>query len=557
MMTRIRERLFRIRHNYTNPLDYQRARGLLLTNSIIMVAWAVWLFGSAIPSLLAGSALESEIVVTLVILPVFVYVNNRLIQRGRVNIAAGLLVAFLGISIVPAVLDGISRATVMLLILPVVSAAVLLNRRGTLFVAAIALLTLIISAATQSQITIVERYIPAETVTQDFVLVLLILGLSLAFLFIFGGSSEQIVRQALVDVDDAQAVASLGSWLGTNPSENTVLTQTVDLIRSQLGYAYAGIYLLDSADRLVRATGTGTGSVARFGSASAIQQAIRLRKPVIVTLQSEPEERAHLLPSIHSGIAIPLIHAERVIGVLDIQSATQTPFSSTDTRLLSLLADQAALALHQSRALADLQTHLQTQRATAERLEEQLLTYRQRGQQAIENAWIRYLQGRGKAALGFDIDPDNIITAASDLPQTMRATLHSGELKVETVGDEQIINVPIVFRDQILGAMSFTIPAGQEISQRQLEMAQVVSNRLALALENTRLFEQSQAQALRERKATEVGNLLLGSTDVATVLNVAAASFNEALGAVQTRIYVERDAWVESMGSGLPSEEAL
>jgi len=127
---------------------------------------------------------------------------------------------------------------------------------------------------------------------------------------------------------------------------------------------------------------------------------------------------------------------------------------------------------------------------------------------------------------------------------------------VESSGDTQVINVPITFRDHTLGAMSFTIAKGEEIGARQLEMARVVSNRLALALENTRLFEQSQAQVQRERKASELGNLLLGSTDVSAVLNLAAESFNEALGAVQTRIYVEREAWTESMGR-TQREEAL
>jgi hypothetical protein len=58
-------------------------------------------------------------------------------------------------------------------------------------------------------------------------------------------------------------------------------------------------------------------------------------------------------------------------------------------------------------------------------------------------------------------------------------------------------------------------------------------------LENKRLFEQSRAQALRESKANQVGNLLLSSTDIETVLNLAAQNFNEALGAVQTKIHLQ------------------
>ncbi len=53
------------------------------------------------------------------------------------------------------------------------------------------------------------------------------------------------------------------------------------------------------------------------------------------------------------------------------------------------------------------------------------------------------------------------------------------------------------------------------------------------------LFEQTQAQAFRERKATEVANMLIGATDVRSVLERAAETFNEALGAVSTRITLQ------------------
>ncbi len=136
---------------------------------------------------------------------------------------------------------------------------------------------------------------------------------------------------------------------------------------------------------------------------------------------------------------------------------------------------------------------------------------------------------------------------ADDLPDTLHNTLASSTLQVETVNDERIINVPIVFRDQTLGAMSFAIPKDQELSERQVEMARIVAERLALALENTRLFEQSQAQALRERKASEINSVLIGATDVRSVLSLAAENFNEALGAIHTRIYIQPESLAEPL----------
>ena len=70
-------------------------------------------------------------------------------------------------------------------------------------------------------------------------------------------------------------------------------------------------------------------------------------------------------------------------------------------------------------------------------------------------------------------------------------------------------------------------------------MLRTVANRLGVALESNRLLEQTQAQAQRERKASEIGGLLLSETDMEAVLELAVDNFNEALGAVHTRVYLE------------------
>jgi hypothetical protein len=50
---------------------------------------------------------------------------------------------------------------------------------------------------------------------------------------------------------------------------------------------------------------------------------------------------------------------------------------------------------------------------------------------------------------------------------------------------------------------------------------------------------------VRERRANEATNLLISATNVEAVMNVAAASFNEALGAIHTRIHLQPSAMNE------------
>jgi GAF domain-containing protein len=103
----------------------------------------------------------------------------------------------------------------------------------------------------------------------------------------------------------------------------------------------------------------------------------------------------------------------------------------------------------------------------------------------------------------------------------------------------QIVSVPIMLNNEVFGAMSFRVPQERALTERQLDTVRAIARRLALALENRRLYEQSQAQVMRERRANEVANALLSATEVQTVLRLAVENFNEALGAINTEIAVQ------------------
>jgi GAF domain-containing protein len=89
--------------------------------------------------------------------------------------------------------------------------------------------------------------------------------------------------------------------------------------------------------------------------------------------------------------------------------------------------------------------------------------------------------------------------------------------------------------------MTFDIPLDRPVGERQLELARIVADRLGQALENAQLVDQSSSQALRERKASEVSATLISATDVRAVLAIAAETFNEAMGAVATRVTLQPD----------------
>ena len=164
-------------------------------------------------------------------------------------------------------------------------------------------------------------------------------------------------------------------------------------------------------------------------------------------------------------------------------------------------------------------------------------------QQAIVTAWTDYLDQRDQRIIGFDINEMSMQLIPTDyLPEHMRSALDRNDVSTYEEEGQQHVTLPIQLRGQTLGAASFSVPNNRPVTRRQIEIMRNVIQRLALALDNKRLFEQSQSQAQRESKANEIASLLLSSTDMDTVLHLAVTNFNDALGAVQTQIQLFSEA---------------
>jgi diguanylate cyclase (GGDEF)-like protein len=109
---------------------------------------------------------------------------------------------------------------------------------------------------------------------------------------------------------------------------------------------------------------------------------------VVENIQDHPIYKNTPLDWSGSIIGIPLKMEETVVGVMNLSRSTTGGFTSAEMRLMSLLADQAAVAisnasLHQMisrKAYSDTVTGLPNRRALDERLEQEVLLARRTGQ---------------------------------------------------------------------------------------------------------------------------------------------------------------------------------
>lgn len=550
MIARLRDRFFRVRAIYANPVDRQRANALLLANWGIAVIIALWI--PINPGNLDGLDLN-VLVVSAAILAVC-WLNYTFIQTGQLRRASWLFVgiltaATLQVSFVAP--DGsltISSANMIALAVPLVAAGALLNRRGLAIIGLILVIGVLVAAFMQSQNSAPVTVVPARIVLFDLFTILLGLVVLAALLAALISSLDQTTAEMQSDLEGRSLLLELSAELQAVNERAAILARTMEMLRDRFRVVFSQIYLLDETGErlipiintdLVRQEMSGTHAGLGLNERHPVSETARTKQPLALSSVEALRRGALQRSSTRDTLFVPILSGGKLVGVLELQSGERAGFPPARTETARLLGQLIGALLERGQGVAHLERDLREQTTIIRQLQEQVSSYQERDRRSVSRVWSAYLGGRGRAAVGFNLLETGESVAADDLPDALRATLASGLVQVESNGASSVLHVPITFRDQTLGAMAFTLPPGRELTDRQIEMAQVVAERLALALENARLFEQSQAQAVRERRAGEIASLLIGATDVRTVLDLAAEQFNEALGAVSTRIVVQ------------------
>jgi GAF domain-containing protein len=145
------------------------------------------------------------------------------------------------------------------------------------------------------------------------------------------------------------------------------LQEVVDLSKEAFKLYHAHIYLLSEGGDTLELT-AGAGEVGRQMAAekrgiplsqeqSLVARAARTRQGVVANdVIAAPDFLPNpLLPNTRSELAVPMMVAGRVIGVLDVQSETANRFSEVDVNIQTTLASQIAVALQNAQSLSHAQ----------------------------------------------------------------------------------------------------------------------------------------------------------------------------------------------------------
>jgi hypothetical protein len=102
--------------------------------------------------------------------------------------------------------------------------------------------------------------------------------------------------------------------------------------------------------------------------------------------------------------------------------------------------------------------------------------------------------------------------------------------------------VPIKLRGQVIGVVNIKAPTRERRwSQDEIGLSETISERLSLALENARLIENSQRQAIKEQTIGEITGKIGASINMRNVLQTAVEELGRAIPGSEVLIQFTRD----------------
>ena len=355
------------------------------------------------------------------------------------------------------------------------------------------------------------------------------------------GGLERRVAERTADVElarliserraqDLQAISEISRTISSEQRLEILLPLISRLVSERFDFYHVGIFFIDKTRQfaVLQASNSEGGrrmiarghqlEVGQTGIVGNVTQTGRPRIALDVGSDAVYFNNPDL-PDTRSEMALPLNVRGQTIGALDVQSTKPGAFSEADANTLGILADQVAIAIDNARLFGQSQDALN---------QVQKLIRQYQSQEWIEfirqSPHIGYRQGR--------IEGKSVETPVDN--ETIREALDTGKAVVldETGGHDTqpVMAIPVKLRGQTIGVLNVQAPARKRTwSPEEVNLAQAISDRLALALENARLLQESQRRAVKEQKIGEVTARIGASINMRNVLQTAVEELGRAL----------------------------
>ncbi len=247
---------------------------------------------------------------------------------------------------------------------------------------------------------------------------------------------------------------------------------------------------------------------------------------------------------VRSMVIWPLVAGGQWIGFFTGQANTALGMDEEEIRQITSLVNQAATVIQNLRLFQQMEAALKEAEATHRRY--------------VSEQWAEFVPTRGAPSyertrpgvppLG-DVVPPEVEQAVARQEAVVRSDTGDG-------AEHAALVVPISLRGTVIGALGLQeMEEGRRWTDDEVALIEAVADQMALALENARLFEQTQRRAARERLIREITARVRDYIDVETILQTTVQEVGKALGTSHGLVRLGTEVDWESSRRGTPAGE--
>jgi PAS domain S-box-containing protein len=386
------------------------------------------------------------------------------------------------------------------------------------------------------------------------------------------GIARDITERKQSEIELKRRTAQLQTAAEVSRAASSILNldelirQVVNLVQERFGLYYVGLFLVDETGdwggepRKWAVLRAGSGETGRqmleaghkleIGGNSMIGWCVANRQARIALDVGEEAVRFDnpWLPETRSELALPLVSRQQVIGAMTIQSVQEAAFSQEDISVLQTMADQLAVAIENAHLLTETQRALQEARSAHQRY--------------LQREWASFLSNRkDQAGVGYVLTRDGLTPAPEVWSPEIELAMQNQDVVV--VADDQgaplagsngqeaanvcepatsarsALVAPITLRGQVIGALDVFDPdQSREWSDDEVSLVDAVASQVALAVENARLFEQTQTSLAETEALYRASRRITTSADLPTLYEMLVHEIAAHLGADQCSLEI-------------------
>lgn len=332
---------------------------------------------------------------------------------------------------------------------------------------------------------------------------------------------ERQVRERTEELETRAAQLRESTTIARTIAETLNIAELLELatklVAEKFNYYHVGLFILDEQKRFafLQTASSPTGKQligqsfrVEAGAQNPFHLVLERKQPVIstdsegVNFLSDPN-----FPLTRSRMVLPLSVRGNVIGMLDIHSDQPQAFNLQEAGILQTLADLVAIYFDNVRLINETRT-LVTQLEANTSLQTQ-------------QTWKKMTR-RKKPAYQYT-------------PAGVRPIFSADNAEGESEG----LRVPLILYGQKIGAIKLKRRGGKtQWSQRELSLVEKIAEQVALALENSRLVDEAQKNAMRDQMIANISTRIRETLDIESVVGTATTELRRVFDLKEAEIVI-------------------